>query len=63
MKKLIEFDLDGTLAVSKSQLDAEMTELLTSLLGIVKVAVISSGAWQQFERQVLAQLPHQGIRD
>ena len=59
MKKLIAFDLDGTQAVSKSPLDAEMVELLTSLLDIVKVAVISGGAWQQFEKQVLAQLPHQ----
>lgn len=59
MKKLIAFDLDGTLAQSKSPLDAEMSELLTSLLGIVKVAVISGGAWPQFEKQVLARLPHQ----
>ena len=57
MKKLIVFDLDGTLAVSKSPLDAEMAGLLGSLLGIVKVAVISGGAWPQFEAQVLAKLP------
>jgi len=56
MKKLIVFDLDGTLAQSKSPLDAEMAELLDSLLGIVKVAVISGGAWPQFEKQVLAKL-------
>jgi hypothetical protein len=35
MKELIVFDLDGTLAKSKSPLDAEMAELLTSLLGMV----------------------------
>ncbi|MEO8268201.1 MAG: HAD-IIB family hydrolase, partial [Aureliella sp.] len=46
-----------TLAKSKSPLDAEMAELLTSLLAIVKVAVISGGAWPQFEKQVLAKLP------
>lgn len=57
-KELIVFDLDGTLARSKSPLDAEMAELLTSLLCIVKVAVISGGAWPQFERQVLSTLPH-----
>jgi len=57
MKQLIVFDLDGTLAESKSPLDAEMAELLTSLLGIVRVAVISGGAWSQFEKQVLAKLP------
>ena len=56
MKKLNVFDLDGTLAQSKSPLDAEMAELLDTLLGIVKVAVISDGAWPQFEKQVLAKL-------
>jgi hypothetical protein len=58
VKKLIVFDLDGTLAESKSSIDAEMGELLNSLLGIVKVAVISGGAWSQFEKQVLANLSH-----
>ena len=57
MKKLIVFDLDGTLAESKSSLDAEMAALLHDLLGIVKVAVISGGDWPQFEKQVLANLP------
>jgi hypothetical protein len=58
MKSLVVFDLDGTLAPSKSSLDAEMAALLGRLLGIVKVAVISGGAWGQFEKQVLAFLPH-----
>jgi hypothetical protein len=57
VKKLIVFDLDGTLAASKSSLDAEMSNLLHDLLGIVKVAVISGGAWLQFEKQVLSNLP------
>jgi HAD superfamily hydrolase (TIGR01484 family) len=35
-----------------------MAALLARLLGIVKVAVISGGAWTQFEKQVLAFLPH-----
>ena len=56
MKKLIVFDLDGTLAESKSPLDVEMSKLLNSLLSIVKVAVISGGDWPQFEKQVLANL-------
>lgn len=58
MKRLIVFDLDGTLAESKSSLDAEMAGLLHDLLGIVKVAVISGGDWPQFEKQLLAGLPH-----
>jgi phosphomannomutase len=56
MKRLIVFDLDGTLAKSKSPLDGEMSGLLHALLGIVKVAVISGGAWPQFESQVLSNL-------
>ena len=60
MKKLIVFDLDGTLAESKSSLDAEMSRLLDDLLGIVKVAVISGGGWPQFEKQVLSNLAHNG---
>jgi hypothetical protein len=54
---LVVFDLDGTLAASKSSLDAEMLSLLHELLGVVKVAVISGGAWLQFERQMLSKLP------
>lgn len=58
MKKLIVFDLDGTLAESKSSLDPEMATLLAGLLAIVKIAVISGGGWPQFEKQLLANLPH-----
>ena len=57
MKKLIIFDLDGTLAESKSAVDAEMAELLRDLLGIVKAAVISGGNWPQFEQQLISGLP------
>jgi phosphomannomutase len=58
LKKLIVFDLDGTLAASKSSLDSEMSALLHELLGIVKVAVISGGDWPQFEKQLLPNLAH-----
>jgi len=61
MKKLIVFDLDGTIAESKSPLDAEMANLLSRLLTVVKVAIISGGNWPQFQRQVLSHLgqdPH-----
>jgi phosphomannomutase len=58
MKKLIVFDLDGTLAESKSSLDPEMATLLGTLLDLVKVAVISGGNWPQFQQQLLSNLPH-----
>jgi HAD superfamily hydrolase (TIGR01484 family) len=57
MKKLIVFDLDGTLAESKASIDADMSRLLHDLLGIVKVAVISGGDWPQFQEQVVSHLP------
>ena len=57
MKKLIVFDLDGTLAPSKSSLAPQTAALLHDLLGIIKVAVISGGAWAQFEKQLLSDLP------
>jgi phosphomannomutase len=60
VKKLIVYDLDGTLAESKSALDAEMAALLHQLLGIVKVAVISGGDWPQFEKQLLSNFPQDG---
>jgi len=41
MKKLIVFDLDGTLAESKAPLDAEIATLLSALLSMLKVAIIS----------------------
>jgi HAD superfamily hydrolase (TIGR01484 family) len=57
VKKLIVYDLDGTLAESKSDLDARMSALLHNLLGVVKVAIISGGDWPQFEKQILSHLP------
>ncbi len=57
MKKLIIFDLDGTLAKSKSAIDAEMAKLFNQLLDVAQVAIISGGDWPQFEKQVLDQLP------
>ncbi len=56
MKKLIIFDLDGTLAASKSALDAEMASLLNRLLKVSRVAVISGGRWEQFQEQVVTKL-------
>ncbi len=57
MKSLVIFDLDGTLAKSKSALEKSMADLLDKLLTVAKVAVISGGAWPQFEKQLLSNLP------
>src|ERR1700710_905548 len=56
VKKLIIFDLDGTLAESKAALDGEMAAILEGLLKVAKVAVISGGDWSQFQKQVLSRL-------
>jgi hypothetical protein len=61
MKKLIVFDLDGTLAPSKSSLAPQTAGLLRDLLDIIKVAVISGGAWTQFEMQLLTDLPKNSL--
>ncbi|MET4141692.1 HAD-IIB family hydrolase [Pedobacter sp. UYP1] len=57
MKKLIVFDLDGTLAESKAAIDHEMAKLFHDLLTVTRVAIISGGTWTQFEKQVIAHLP------
>ena len=61
MKELIIFDLDGTLAKSKSPIDKEMAELLRNLLEVAQVAIISGGNWPQFEKQVLNHLPKESL--
>jgi HAD superfamily hydrolase (TIGR01484 family) len=61
MKELVVFDLDGTLAESKSALDPEMGAWLRALLEVVKVAVISGGDWPQFESQLLRGLPADAV--
>lgn len=57
MKKLIIFDLDNTLAESKSAMSLDMAELLEELLKQFSVAVISGGAYKQFTSQFLNSLP------
>jgi phosphomannomutase len=57
MKRLMVFDLDGTLAESKASIDSDTSRLLHDLLSVVKVAVISGGDWPQFQEQVVSHLP------
>jgi HAD superfamily hydrolase (TIGR01484 family) len=53
---LIAFDLDDTLAPSKSPMPERMGRALTSLLDAVPVCIISGGHFGQFRDQVLAHL-------
>ena len=55
-KKLIVFDLDGTLAESKSPIDREMAFFIERLLQIKKVAVIGGGKYELFQKQLLFKL-------
>ena len=54
--KLVAFDLDDTLAPSKSPLPPLMDQRLQSLLDHVPVCIISGGQIGQFHAQVLSQL-------
>jgi phosphomannomutase len=55
--RLVAFDLDDTLAPSKSPVDPRMARLLVQLLGAVEVCVISGGQFGQFESQLIDNLP------
>lgn len=55
-KRVIAFDLDGTLAESKSALTDRMSGLLNHLLENFHVCVISGGKFGQFEKQLLSNL-------
>ena len=55
---LVAFDLDDTLAPSKSAIDPRMLELLEQLLSRVEVCVISGGNFEQFDAQLLSGLGH-----
>lgn len=57
MKKVIAFDLDDTLAVTKSPISDRMSELLTDLLDKYDVCVISGGSFEQFKLQIIDRLP------
>jgi HAD superfamily hydrolase (TIGR01484 family) len=56
MKKVIAFDLDGTLAPSKSPVPNAVVEALGKLLDNFQVCVISGGKFAQFEEQLLMNL-------
>lgn len=53
---LVAFDLDDTLAPSKSPVPEEVLAGLADLLAVTRVCVISGGRLEQFETQLLARL-------
>ena len=55
-RKVIAFDLDDTLAESKSAITDRMSELLGLLLEKFEICVISGGKFEQFEKQLLSNL-------
>lgn len=57
---LVAFDLDDTLAPSKSPLDVAMAVRMAELLNRTEVAVISGGQFGQFRSQLIAPLERVG---
>jgi len=55
-RRVIAFDLDNTLADSKSAITLQMAGLLDGLLKKFQVCVISGGKFEQFEQQLLNHL-------
>jgi phosphomannomutase len=54
--RLVAFDLDDTLAPSKTAIDPRMARLLVQLLDRVEVCIISGGQYGQFTAQVISNL-------
>ena len=57
MKKVLAFDLDDTLAVTKSPISDEMVKVLSEILNSFDVCVISGGRFEQFKIQIIDRLP------
>ena len=54
--RVVAFDLDDTLTVSKSKIDQHMADLLGELLARRDVCIITGGTFEQIEAQVLQYL-------
>lgn len=55
--RIVAFDLDDTLAASKSPVQPDMARALADLLAERPVCIISGGRFEQFQTQVLDNLP------
>lgn len=60
MKKVIAFDLDDTLAITKSTISDVMADLLGQLPEKYQICIISGGRFEQFQKQVIdaLKIPH-----
>src|ERR1035437_7886016 len=56
-RKIIVFDIDGTLTPSKAPADKEMIDLLLSLLDKKSIAIIGGGKYSMFQEQLADQMP------
>ena len=63
LPRLVAFDLDDTLAPSKSPVEPRMLEALARLVARTTVAVISGGNFAQFEAQLLDRLEGAGVAE
>lgn len=59
-RSLIAFDLDDTLAITKSPISDEMASLIPRLLEHYEVCVISGGKFEQFKKQLIDRLDVNG---
>jgi HAD superfamily hydrolase (TIGR01484 family) len=55
--RIVVFDLDDTLALSKAKISPRMAQCLLRLLSHKHVCIISGGRYEQFQTQVLDELP------
>lgn len=56
MKKVLVFDLDGTLTESKTVMEDRMSAIMGNLLDSFHLCVISGGSFEQFKKQFIAGL-------
>ena len=56
MKKILAFDLDDTLAITKSPISDEMAAVLSEALETYDICIISGGNYNLFQHQVIERL-------
>lgn len=58
-RKVVAFDLDGTLVPSKATIKPRMANVLSSLLHYYDICVISGGKLSQFQKQLISNLNYE----